>query len=89
METRPYLTRRETEVVRLTSLGCTIEEIGRILGIKYATADCHRLNAMKKLGTDKATLMVRLAIKLKITTMNETLTAEEKRKSGRKNDGWN
>ena len=38
---------------------------------------------------DKAALLTRLAIKLKITNVNDVLTDAEKRKSGRKNDGWN
>jgi hypothetical protein len=44
---------------------------------------------MKTLGTDKATLLTRIAIKHKISPMDDKLTASEKRKSGRKNDGWN
>ncbi len=44
---------------------------------------------MAKLGTDKAALLTRLALKLKITDQNDKLTAAEQRKSGRKNDGWN
>jgi hypothetical protein len=44
---------------------------------------------MKKLGTDKAALLTRLALKMRITSMKDKLTPAEKRKSGRKNDGWN
>jgi len=45
---------------------------------------------MAKLGTDKATLLTRLALKLKkVTTMFDKLTPAEKRKSGRMIDGWN
>jgi len=44
---------------------------------------------MAKLGTDKAALLTRLAIKLKITSLSDALTTAEKRRSGRKNDGWN
>ncbi len=83
------LTPRQTEVVRLVSLGCSTVEIANILGLAVSTADNHKATAMKLLGTDKSTLVTRLAIKYKITSANETLTAAEKRKSGRKNDGWN
>jgi hypothetical protein len=44
---------------------------------------------MAKLGTDKAALLTRLAIQLKVTTMTDKLTPAEKKKSGRKDDGWN
>jgi DNA-binding CsgD family transcriptional regulator len=83
------LTPRQTEVVRLVSLGCTSQEIAAILGLAVSTVDNHKATAMAVLGTDKSTLLTRLAIKLKITSANETLTPAEKRKSGRKNDGWN
>ena len=45
--------------------------------------------AMAKLGTDKAALLTRIALKQRITSMTDKLTAAEKRRSGRKNDGWN
>lgn len=83
------LSPREKEVVRLASLGCTCEEIGKILKLAKSTADNHKARAMRKLGTDKTALLTRLAIKLKITNVNDKLTPSEKRKSGRKNDGWN
>ncbi len=86
---KPHLTPRQTEVVRLVSLGCSTQEIAAVLGLAVSTADNHKATAMKILGTDKSTLLTRLAIKMKITSPNETLTAPEKRKSGRKNDGWN
>lgn len=83
------LTERQAEIVRLISLGCTNEEIANILGLSPATVDNHRARAMKALGTDKAALVTRLAIKMRITSMKDQLTRSEKRKSGRKNDGWN
>lgn len=89
MKKTPYLTPRQTEVVRLVSLGCTTQEIAAILGLAVSTADNHKATAMKILGTDKSTLVTRLAIKAKITSMDDKLTTSEKRKSGRKNDGWN
>ena len=85
----PKLTERQAEIVRLISLGCTNEEIADILGLSPATVDNHRARAMRTLGTDKAALVTRLALKLRITSMKDQLTRTEKRKSGRRNDGWN
>ena len=86
---KPYLTPRQREVIRLISLGCTNYEIAEILGIAESTADNHRSSAMEALGTDKSVLVTRLAIKYKLTTLKDKLTRTEKRKSGRKGDGWN
>ena len=51
--------------------------------------DNHKTAAMARLGTDKLALLTRLAIKLRITKLNDKLTPREKRLSGRKNDGSN
>jgi hypothetical protein len=59
------------------------------LDLAVSTVDNHKAAAMKTLGTDKATLLTRIAIKHKISPMDDKLTTSEKRKSGRKNDGWN
>lgn len=83
------LTPREEQIVRLASLGCTSNEIGKILKLAPSTVTNHKARAMAKLGTDKAALLTRLAIKLKVTSMNDKLTPAEKRKSKRKDDGWN
>jgi DNA-binding CsgD family transcriptional regulator len=86
---KPYLTPRQYQIVRLISLGCTNHEAAAILGISVDTADNHRSSAMAALGTDKAVLLTRLAIKHRISSLKDQLTQAEKRKSGRKNDGWN
>jgi DNA-binding CsgD family transcriptional regulator len=83
------LTPREKEVVRLASLGCTVGEAAKILKLAPSTVDNHKARAMAKLGTDKAALLTRLALKMKVSNMNDKLTTAEKRKSGRKKDGWN
>jgi hypothetical protein len=44
---------------------------------------------MAKLGTDKVALLTRVALKRRITSLKDRLTATEKRRSGRKGDGWN
>jgi len=86
---KPHLTPRQREVVRLVSLGCTNHEIAAILGLAEPTIDNHRDRAMAALGTDKAALLTRLAIKHRFTSLKDALTPAEKRKSGRKHDGWN
>ncbi|MBX3433054.1 MAG: helix-turn-helix transcriptional regulator [Pirellulales bacterium] len=83
------LTERQREVVRLVSLGCTMDEAGAILGLSPSTVDNHRARAMKVLGADKAAIVTRLAIKYKISSLADALSVAEKRKSGRKKDGWN
>ncbi len=83
------LTKREAEVVRLVSLGCTVPEAAKILRLAASTVDNHKSRAMAKLGTDKVALLVRVAIKRRISPLNDHLTPREKRLAGRKNDGWN
>ena len=83
------LTERQTEVVRLLSLGCTVKEAAKVLKLSPSTVDNHKSAAMARLGTDKLALLTRLAIKMRVTSLSDSLTLAEKRKSGRKNDGWN
>jgi DNA-binding CsgD family transcriptional regulator len=84
-----HLTNREQEVVRLLSLGCSVVEAAAILKLAPSTVDNHKARAMAKLGTNKAALLTRLAIKMRISPLNDKLTLSEKRRSGRKGDGWN
>lgn len=86
---RIVLSERERQVVRLISLGCTVEESAKILGLSPNTVDNHKSRAMAKLGVDKTALLVRRAIKQRISPLNDRLTALEKRKRGKKRDGWN
>lgn len=74
------LTPRLHQVVRLASLGCTLSDIGAILGISPNTADNHRTRAMKVLNVDRTALLTRAAIKLRVSSLNDQLTAAEKRK---------
>ncbi len=83
------LTRRELQIVRLLSLGCSVKETAKLLGLAPSTVDNHKSRAMEKLGTDKVVLLARLSVWYGITDWDETLTPAEKRKSGRPNDGWN
>jgi DNA-binding NarL/FixJ family response regulator len=86
---RVSLTKRHREIVRLLSLGCTVNEVAKVLKLSPSTVDNHKTAAMARLGTDKLALLTRLAIKLRISKLNDKLTAGERRRSGRKNDGWN
>jgi DNA-binding NarL/FixJ family response regulator len=83
------LTKREIEVVRLVSLGCTVAEAAAVLKLAPSTVDNHKSRAMGKLGTDKMALLTRIAIKYRYTTLNDRLTIQEKRRSKRQRDGWN
>ncbi len=83
------LSQKEAQVVRLTSLGCTKEEAAAILNVAPSAASTRKTRAMAKLDVNKVAILVRLAIKHRITSMKDKLTAAEKRKSGRTNDGWN
>ena len=86
---RPTLTNRQTEVVRLTTLGCTVKEAAKVLKLSPSTVMNHKAAAMARLGTDKVALLTRLAMKMKITSIDDKLTLAERRRSGRKDDGWN
>jgi DNA-binding NarL/FixJ family response regulator len=84
-----HLTPRETQVVRLLSLGCTVKEAAAVLRLAPSTVDNHKLRAMTKLRTNKLALLTRIAIKNRISLLDDRLTLSEKRLSGRKRDGWN
>ncbi|QEG35125.1 Bacterial regulatory protein, luxR family [Bythopirellula goksoeyrii] len=86
---KPHLSPRQAEVVRLRSLGCDVTETAAILGISKHTVLQHRAAAMEAFGTHKAALLTRVAIKHGFTSINDKLTLREKRKCGRKDDGWN
>ena len=83
------LTPRQRQVVRLTSLGCSVSEVAAILKLAAPTVDNHRLGAMRTLGIGRAVLLTRIAIKYGVSRLDDRLTLAEKRRSGRKNDGWN
>ena len=80
------LTERQKEVVRLLSLGCTVKEAAKVLGLSPSTVDNHKSAAMARLGTDKLALLTRLAIKLRINTSlrqaNRLREAEERPQRG-------
>lgn len=86
---RPHLPPRLKEIARLISLGCTTADMANILGVAESTVDNHKVRLMKTLGVRKAALITRWAIKHRLSSMNDKLTVAEKRKRGRKKDGWN
>ena len=83
------LTERESQVVRLISLGCTERETAAILKVARSTVSTRKTRAMGKQDVNKTALLVRVAIEHGITSKNDRLTAAEKRRCGRENDGWN
>lgn len=83
------LTARQREVVRLTSLGCTIPETAAALKITAMHANYHRTVAMQKSGVNSVALLTRIAIEEGLSPLGDELTALEKRRSGRNDDGWN
>ena len=78
------LTPRHREVVRLVSLGCSQLEIAAILNLHPNTIDAHKQAAMRTLGVGKATLLTRLAIQHRISSLKDQLTRSEKRKIARR-----
>lgn len=78
------LTKRHREVIRLLSLGCTVNEAAKILKLSPSTVDNHKTAAMARLGTDKLALLTRLALKLRISSLKDKLTPLEKRRSRRR-----
>jgi DNA-binding CsgD family transcriptional regulator len=85
MKTRvASLSPRQRHIVRLTSLGCTSHEIAAILGMSRWTVENHQFQAKERLGVSKAAWLTRVAIKYKISPLNDELTKTEMRKLGRK-----
>ncbi|MCA9234314.1 MAG: response regulator transcription factor [Planctomycetales bacterium] len=83
------LTPRHREVLRLISLGCSVNEIAAILKLSPSTVDNHRTALMQRLAVEKSTLLTRIAIKSRLSKIDDQLTLGEKRRRGRKRDGWN
>jgi len=77
------LSPRQREIVRLTSLGCTSHEIAAILGMSRWTVENHQFQAKERLGVSKAAVLTRIAIKYKISSLNDELSKAELRKLAR------
>jgi DNA-binding CsgD family transcriptional regulator len=78
------LSPRQREIVRLTSLGCTSHEIATILGMSRWTVENHQFQAKERLGVSKAAVLTRIAIKFKISPLDDALSRAEERKLARK-----
>jgi septum formation inhibitor-activating ATPase MinD len=61
----------------LISLGCSVRDAGRILGISDSTVDNHKTKAMARLGIKKVTLLTRYAISSRIAPLGDCLSADE------------
>jgi DNA-binding CsgD family transcriptional regulator len=81
------LSPRQREIVRLTSLGCTSHDIATILGMSRWTVENHQFQAKERLGVSKAAVLTRIAIKYKISPLDDELSRAEQRKLNRKSDG--
>jgi DNA-binding CsgD family transcriptional regulator len=77
------LSPRQRQIVRLTSLGCTSHEIATILSMSRWTVENHQFQAKERLGVNKAALLTRIAIKYRISPLNDQLTRTEQRKLSR------
>jgi DNA-binding CsgD family transcriptional regulator len=78
------LSPRQRQIVRLTSLGCTSHQIATILGMSRWTVENHQFQAKERLGVSKAAVLTRVAIKYKISPLNDELSAAEKKKLEKK-----
>jgi DNA-binding NarL/FixJ family response regulator len=63
---RDILTVRELEVLKLLSRGLSSKEIGASLDISTRTVETHRLNIMKKLGTNNSAETISVAVRLSL-----------------------
>ncbi len=62
--TRPQLTTREHEILKLIAAGHTNRQIGKALSINMKTVDNHRTNLMAKLNTHSLPDLIRTSIRL-------------------------
>jgi DNA-binding NarL/FixJ family response regulator len=63
LSTSVRLTTREREIVQLLAEGKTNKEVATVLGISVKTAEAHRININRKLGTQSVSELVRYAIR--------------------------
>ena len=72
------LSDRQKQVIRLLTLGCTLNETARILSLTPRAAKTCKERAMQELGVDKVALLTRVALQQRITSMTDELTPAEK-----------
>jgi len=78
------LSPRQRQIVRLTSLGCTSHQIATILGMSRWTVENHQFQAKERLGVSKAAVLTRIAIKHRISPLDDKLSSAEEKKLARK-----
>jgi DNA-binding NarL/FixJ family response regulator len=66
----PALGPREREVLQLVAAGETTKQVARLLNIRPRTADSHRSNIMRKLGTHKTVELMLYAVRNGITRVS-------------------
>ena len=74
------LSKRQHDVIRLLSLGCSAREAACILGLKSQTVYNHRRRAMTVLGKLESVRLARFAIRSGISPLDDMLTEEEERR---------
>jgi DNA-binding NarL/FixJ family response regulator len=77
----PSLGPREREVLQLLAGGESTKQVAGLLNIRPRTADSHRSNIMRKLGTHKVVGLVMYAIRNGIMKVSSSDTNVEKRSS--------
>jgi DNA-binding CsgD family transcriptional regulator len=80
------LSPRQRQIVRLTSLGCTSHEIATILGMSRWTVENHQFQAKERLGVSKAAVLTRIAIKHKVSPLDDQLSPAEQKKLARQSE---
>ena len=63
---KPTLTPRETEVMKLLAEGHTVRKIAGMLGVSMKTVDAHKFNLMRKLDIHNKAELVHCAIRNKL-----------------------
>jgi DNA-binding NarL/FixJ family response regulator len=71
----PSLGPREREVLQLVVAGESTKQVARLLNIRPRTADSHRSNIMRKLGTHKVVGLIQYAIRNGIMKVSSSDTA--------------
>ncbi|GAB3203314.1 DNA-binding CsgD family transcriptional regulator [Pontibacter aydingkolensis] len=68
--TRPLLTKRETEILKLITEEYSSIEIADMLCISLKTVDTHRKTIIRKIGARNVVGLVRYALQLRIANWN-------------------
>jgi len=65
-DSKKYLTKRETQVLKLLAESNTVKEVATILGLSHKTVDAHKTNLMRKIGVNNRVGLVIYAIRKKV-----------------------